>query len=82
MADLEFRLPKLGMSITEAGVVEWLVAVGDTVQEGQDMVVIEMDKAQSELPAPIGGTVVALSADEGDVIEVGDLLAVIRPSEG
>ncbi len=81
MADVEFRLPKLGMSITEAGVVEWLVKVGDTVEEGQAMLVVEMDKAQSEMPAPVAGTVIELSADEGDVVEVGDMLAIIRPPE-
>jgi len=81
MADLEFRFPKLGMSVTEGDVVEWLVAVGDIVEAGQVMLVVEMDKTQGELPAPIGGTVVELSADEGDTVEVGEMLAIIRPIE-
>lgn len=81
MADLEFRFPKLGMSVTEGDVVEWLVAVGDVVEAGQGMLVVEMDKTQAELPAPIGGTVVELSADEGDTVEVGEMLAIIRPIE-
>jgi pyruvate dehydrogenase E2 component (dihydrolipoamide acetyltransferase) len=81
MPDTEFRFPKLGMSIVEGSIVEWLVAPGDVVEAGQSMLLVEMDKAQSELPAPVAGTVVELSADEGDIVEVGEMLAIIRPAE-
>lgn len=82
MADLEFRLPKLGMSILEGTVTEWLVSEGDAIGEGQGIVMVEMDKAETELPAPIAGTVVSIAATAGDVVEVGELLATIRPAEG
>jgi 2-oxoglutarate dehydrogenase E2 component (dihydrolipoamide succinyltransferase) len=78
MADVEFRLPKLGMSIVEGTVTQWLVAEGDDVAEGQPMVSVEMDKADTELPAPLAGTVVQLAVAEGETIDVGELLAVIR----
>jgi pyruvate/2-oxoglutarate dehydrogenase complex dihydrolipoamide acyltransferase (E2) component len=79
MADVEFRLPKLGMSIVEGTVSEWLVAQGDVVAEGQPMLVVEMDKADTELPAPIAGTVVDLAVQAGATVDVGEILAVIRP---
>lgn len=81
MADVEFRLPKLGMSVVEGTVLEWLVAEGADVSEGQAMLTVEMDKADSELPAPVAGTVVQLAVSEGDTIDVGELLAVIRTAD-
>jgi pyruvate/2-oxoglutarate dehydrogenase complex dihydrolipoamide acyltransferase (E2) component len=79
MADVEFRLPKLGMSIVEGTVSEWLVEQGDIVEQGQAMLMVEMDKADTELPAPIAGTVVVLAVPAGTTVEVGAVLAVIRP---
>jgi pyruvate/2-oxoglutarate dehydrogenase complex dihydrolipoamide acyltransferase (E2) component len=78
MADIEFRLPKLGMSIVEGTIIEWLVAEGDAVADGQPLLVIEMDKAEAELPAPVAGTIVQLAVAEGESVDVGELLAVIR----
>lgn len=81
MADVEFRLPKLGMSILEGTITEWLVAEGEDVTEGQPMVTVELDKANTDLPAPMAGTVAQLAAAEGDTVDVGELLAVIRTAE-
>jgi pyruvate dehydrogenase E2 component (dihydrolipoamide acetyltransferase) len=81
MADVEFRLPKLGMSVLEGTVTDWLVAEGDVVSEGQPMLTVEMDKAQADLPAPVAGTVVRLAVPEGDTIDVGALLAVLRTAD-
>lgn len=81
MADVEFRLPKLGMSVVEGTVLEWLVAEGADVSAGQPMLTVEMDKADSELPAPVAGTVVQLAVSEGETIDVGVLLAVIRTAD-
>jgi pyruvate/2-oxoglutarate dehydrogenase complex dihydrolipoamide acyltransferase (E2) component len=82
VAEVEFRLPKLGMSILEGTIIEWLVAEGEVVTEGQPMLSIEMDKAQAELPAPVAGTVVKIAAAEGDAVDVGELLAVIDSVNG
>jgi pyruvate dehydrogenase E2 component (dihydrolipoamide acetyltransferase) len=81
MPDVEFRLPKLGMSVMEGTILEWHVAEGDEVTEGEPMLTVEMDKADSELPAPVAGTVVQLAVPEGDTIDVGVLLAVIRTAD-
>ena len=66
-----FLLPDLGEGLTEAELLTWLVAVGDTVELNQNIAEVETAKASVELPSPYAGTVVALHADEGATIEVG-----------
>jgi len=78
MAAVEFRLPKLGMAVLEGTVVEWMVAEGDTVSEGQEMLLVEMDKAETPLPSPVAGKVVELVAAAGETVDVGALLARIE----
>ena len=78
MADLEFRLPKLGMSILEGTISEWLIEEGAVVEEGQPRVVVETDKAETDLPSPIAGTIVRVATTVGETVGVGTLLAVIR----
>lgn len=77
MPELEFRLPKLAMTMQEGTVEEWLVAEGDTVEEGQDMVVVSTDKVDNTMPAPAAGTVTRIAVPAGDTVDVGTLLAVI-----
>lgn len=73
----EFRLPDIGEGLTEAEIVRWLVAVGDHVAADQPIVEIETDKAVVEIPSPFAGVVLSHGGDEGDVIEVGDVLVTI-----
>jgi pyruvate/2-oxoglutarate dehydrogenase complex dihydrolipoamide acyltransferase (E2) component len=78
----EFRLPDIGEGLTEAEIVRWLVAVGDEVQSDQPIVEVETDKAVVEIPSPFAGVVISLGGDEGDVIEVGEVLVTIgEPGE-
>jgi pyruvate dehydrogenase E2 component (dihydrolipoamide acetyltransferase) len=73
----EFRFPDVGEGIVEGEIVEWLVRVGETVREHQTLVLIETDKAVVEIPSPLGGTVLQRNGAPGDVIAVGEVLAVI-----
>lgn len=66
-----FRLPDLGEGLTEAGLVQWLVAVGDTITTDQPIAEVETAKSVVELPSPFAGTVTALHGEAGDTIEVG-----------
>ncbi|WP_462418320.1 dihydrolipoamide acetyltransferase family protein [Kytococcus sp. Marseille-QA3725] len=66
-----FLLPDLGEGLTEAEVVEWLVAVGDEVEIDQNVVTVETAKATVEVPVPFAGTVSALHGEVGQVMEVG-----------
>lgn len=67
----EFRLPDLGEGLTEADVVQWLVAPGDTVTLNQTLAEVETAKAVVELPSPFDGTVSTLHADAGATVAVG-----------
>ena len=71
MTTKEFRLPDPGEGLTEAEIVEWKVAVGDTVKVNDIVVEIETAKSLVELPVPFAGTVVALLVAEGETVEVG-----------
>jgi pyruvate/2-oxoglutarate dehydrogenase complex dihydrolipoamide acyltransferase (E2) component len=71
----EFRLPDIGEGLMEAEIVEWRVAVGDTVAMDQIVVDVETDKAVVEIPIPVAGTVLYLAEDE--IVEVGAVLVVI-----
>src|SRR6188768_556356 len=66
-----FRLPDLGEGLTEAGLVQWLVAVGDTIATDQPIAEVETAKSVVELPSPFAGVVRALHGEAGDTIDVG-----------
>ncbi|WP_102192457.1 dihydrolipoamide acetyltransferase family protein [Microbacterium aurantiacum] len=66
-----FRLPDLGEGLTEAGLVQWLVAVGDTIVTDQPIAEVETAKSVVELPSPFAGVVTALHGAAGDTIDVG-----------
>ncbi|MCT2225300.1 dihydrolipoamide acetyltransferase family protein [Microbacterium paraoxydans] len=66
-----FRLPDLGEGLTEAGLVQWLVAVGDTIATDQAIAEVETAKSVVELPSPFAGVVTALHGTPGDTIDVG-----------
>ena len=72
MADIS--IPKLGMSMTEATLVEWLVEDGGEVAEGQDLYAIETDKSVQEVQSPVSGKLTII-AEPGEVYEVGHLIA-------
>ena len=72
MPDLkQFRLPDVGEGLTEADILTWSVAPGDTVVVNQTLVEVETAKAAVELPSPYAGVVSALHAAEGETVEVG-----------
>lgn len=66
-----FRLPDLGEGLTEAGLVQWLVAVGDTIVTDQAIAEVETAKSVVELPSPFAGVVTALHGEPGETIDVG-----------
>ncbi len=72
----EILLPKLGFSMNEGIVAEWLVADGSAVTEGQPLYALESDKSTQEVDAPASGTLRILSA-VGETYPVGTVLAEI-----
>ncbi|MFH1977986.1 MAG: dihydrolipoamide acetyltransferase family protein [Candidatus Aenigmatarchaeota archaeon] len=76
----EFRFPDVGEGITEGRVVKWKVKVGDTIKVDQVLGEIETDKAVVEIPSPKAGTILKLNAQEGQSINVGDVIVTIGES--
>jgi pyruvate dehydrogenase E2 component (dihydrolipoamide acetyltransferase) len=76
-----FLLPDLGEGLTEAEVVAWHVAPGDTIELNRTLVEVETEKAVVELPSPFAGTVVELFAAAGDTVEVGAPLISIETGD-
>lgn len=73
----EFKLPDVGEGLTEAEIVSWRVAVGDTVAVNDVIVDIETAKSVVELPSPFEGTVQAILVDEGQTVHVGSPIIAI-----
>ncbi len=73
----EVKLPHLGESIDSAVVVAWHKRAGDAVERGDELADLETDKATLPLEAPKKGVLLAIVADEGRTVYIGDLLAVI-----
>lgn len=75
-------LPQWGMNMEDGTLVKWLVKEGDEVRKGQPLVEVETAKINSELESPVEGIVSHLMSDEGTVVKVGALVAVIaKPGE-
>jgi pyruvate/2-oxoglutarate dehydrogenase complex dihydrolipoamide acyltransferase (E2) component len=72
---VQLRMPNVGNGVESATVAEWLIEVGESVEEGEPVVLMETDKASSELEAPVTGTLEVVHAEDGTEVEVGDLLA-------
>jgi len=68
------RMPDIGEGIAEVELVEWHVAVGDSVREDQTLADVMTDKATVEIPSPVAGVVVALGGKVGEVLAVGSEL--------
>ena len=77
MAEFKVELPKMGESVAEATITTWLKAVGDVIEEDEPIVEIATDKVDSEVPAPCSGILKKVLFNEGDVVEVGSVFAII-----
>lgn len=78
MPDVEILLPKMGESVAEATIVTWLKKEGDSVEADEPIIEIATDKVDSEVPAPDDGVLIKHLCQEGDVVEVGQPIAIIR----
>ncbi len=77
----EYKLPDVGEGLTEAEIVSWRVAVGDTVKVNDVIVDIETAKSIVELPSPFSGVVTALLVEEGKTVPVGTPIIAIGDRE-
>ena len=70
-------MPELGESVTEGTVTRWLKKVGDSVEVDEPLVEVSTDKVDTEIPSPVAGTLVSITAEEDDTVAVGGELAKI-----
>jgi pyruvate dehydrogenase E2 component (dihydrolipoamide acetyltransferase) len=78
----EFELPDPGEGLTEAEITEWHVEEGDEVAEDDVLGEVETDKAVTEIPSPVSGTVQELAAEEGETVDVGAVIVVFDTGDG
>ena len=78
MAKFELKLPKMGESVAEATVTNWLKEVGDSIDMDEPVVEIATDKVDSEVPSEVEGVLVEKLFDVDDVVEVGQTIAIIE----
>jgi pyruvate dehydrogenase E2 component (dihydrolipoamide acetyltransferase) len=70
-------MPELGESVTEGTVTRWLKQVGDSVEVDEPLLEVSTDKVDTEIPSPIAGTLLEITAAEDETVDVGGQLAVI-----
>ena len=80
-ATVEIQMPEMGESVTEGIVLEWHVAEGDFVNEGDTVVEVSTDKVDAEVPAPTAGVITKLIASVDEEVPVGAPLAEMEPGE-
>jgi 2-oxoglutarate dehydrogenase E2 component (dihydrolipoamide succinyltransferase) len=81
MSNYELKMPKMGESITEGTIINWLVAEGDSFEEGDILLEVATDKVDNEVPAPAAGTLVEIMFQAKDVVPVGGVMAILEVSE-
>jgi 2-oxoglutarate dehydrogenase E2 component (dihydrolipoamide succinyltransferase) len=81
MGQIEIRLPKMGESVTEATITNWLKNVGDQVDLDEPLVEVATDKVDNELPSEGSGTLVKKLFEKDEVAQVGDVIAILSDNE-
>lgn len=78
---IEIKVPTLPESVTDATIAKWYKKVGDFVARDENLVDLETDKVMLEVPAPKGGIIEQIVAQEGAVVNASQLLAIIREAD-
>ncbi len=78
MTSYEFKMPKLGESITEAAIIKWFKNVGDTIEEDEMFLEVATDKVDSEVPSTVSGVIEEILYKANDVIKIGETIAIIK----
>ena len=82
MAKFELKLPKMGESVAEATITNWLKNVGDRIEADETVLEIATDKVDSEVPSEVEGTLVEILFQVDDVVQVGQTIAIIETEGG
>lgn len=82
MAQYELLLPKMGESVAEATITQWLKQPGDSIAMDESVLTIATDKVDSDVPSPVAGTLVKWLYEVNDVVQVGQVLALVETESG
>ena len=82
MAKFELKLPKMGESVAEATITNWLKKVGESIAADEAVLEIATDKVDSEVPSEVSGTLVEILFQVDDVVKVGQTIAIIETEGG
>lgn len=74
----EVIVPKVGMSVTEVEITKWMVKKGDTVNIGDEIAEVTMEKASIVLTTDVSGVIEEIMFNEGDTVQVGNVICKIR----
>ncbi|WP_299606183.1 dihydrolipoamide acetyltransferase family protein [uncultured Aquimarina sp.] len=77
MSTIELKMPKMGESISEATILNWLKKVGDPVEEDETILEVATDKVDSEVPAPCNGVISKILFEPNEVVAIGSVIAII-----
>ncbi|GGE37557.1 dihydrolipoamide acetyltransferase family protein [Psychroflexus planctonicus] len=75
---VDFKLPKMGESITEGTILNWIVNEGENFNEGDILVEVGTDKVDNEVPAPFSGKLIETKYDAQDIVKIGEVIAVLE----
>lgn len=81
MPTIELKLPKMGESISEATILNWLKNEGDTIEADETILEVATDKVDSEVPAPCNGTIIEIKCQANEVVAIGSVIAIIESSD-
>src|SRR5690554_4737172 len=79
--EVPFKLPKMGESITEGTIINWLVQPGDSFEEGDIIVEVGTDKVDNEVPAPFSGRLIETKYNAKDVVKIGEVIAILEAND-
>jgi pyruvate dehydrogenase E2 component (dihydrolipoamide acetyltransferase) len=77
----EIKIPEISEGVETATVGEILVSEGDSIEEGQEVLSVETDKATAEVPSSSGGTIKEIKVSQGDEVNVGDVVILLEESD-
>ncbi|MEL6485001.1 MAG: lipoyl domain-containing protein, partial [Bacteroidota bacterium] len=78
MSKIELKMPKMGESITEGTIIDWMVKEGEAFEEGDILLEVATDKVDNEVPAHNAGVLVKTLFGPKDVVPVGEVIAILE----
>ncbi len=76
----EVKMPRLGETVDEVVLLEWMVEVGDEVDKDTELALVETDKVETEVPSPVAGTVTEIMVGEDAEVVTGEAICAIETS--